>query len=57
MLFSDKNPFIVQYLTVFLIFCMKVRHLNGNKEHFLLSSMMVYAFIGTCIFFYIPLNL
>ena len=46
LLLSNKNQFLIQYLTVLMIFCMKLSHLNGNKEHFLLSSMMVYAFIG-----------
>ena len=43
---SDWNQFVIQYLTVLMIFCMKLFHLNGNKEHFLLSSLMVCTFIG-----------
>ena len=43
---SDWNQFVIQYLTVLMIFCMKLFHLNGNKEHFLLSSLMVNTFIG-----------
>ena len=46
MLLSDKNQFRIQYLTVLLIFCLKLFHLNGNKEHFLLSSMMFYTWKG-----------
>ena len=33
-------------LTVAFCLTMILFHLNGNKEHFLLSSMMVYTFIG-----------
>ena len=36
----------IQYLTVLMIFCMKLFFLNGNKENFMLSSMLVYTFIG-----------
>ena len=43
--FSNRNQFIIQSLTVLMIFCMKILHPNGNKEHLLLSSMMVYTFI------------
>ena len=46
LLLSDTNHFIIQYLTVLMIFCIKQLNLNGNKEHFLLSSIMVYTFIG-----------
>ena len=47
LLFSDKNHFIIiQYLTVLIIFNTKLLHLNGNKDHFLLYSMMVCTFIG-----------
>ena len=53
LLLSDKNQFIIQHLTVLMIFCIKQLYLNGNKEHFLLSSMMVYTFIGI-LFFHIP---
>ena len=35
-----------------MIFCMKILHPNGNKERLLLSSMMVYTFIGVP--FYVP---
>ena len=46
LLLSDKNQFRIQHLNVLMIFCIKKLNLNGNKEHFLLSSMMVYTFIG-----------
>ena len=56
LLFPGKNQFITQYLTVAMIFCMKLLHLNGKKEHFLLSFMMVYTVIGI-LFLYSSIHL
>ena len=49
LVFSDKNQFIIQYLTLLtklMDFFMKILKLNGNREHLLLSSMIVNTFIG-----------
>ena len=46
MFVSNRNQFIIQYLTLLMISCMKILRPDGNKEHMLLSSMMVYTFIG-----------
>ena len=43
-MFSDRYGVIIQYLTtcILVIFCLKIFHPNGNKEHLLFSSMVVY---------------
>ena len=36
-----ENQFIIQYLTVLMILCMKILHHNDNKENFLLSLIII----------------